>query len=287
MTRRRTKRTPMTSLGDLISQRFGFDSGAGHDLPAEGPLAAILGRGSCRRFAERPVDDGLLDVLLACAQSAPAKSDMQQYSIVVVREDASRRALAEWCPTQPWVGQAPVFAVFCADVARGRRIAEMRGYAHANDNLDTFMNAVVDAALAMQTLVLAAEAAGLGCCPISLIRDRIAEVSALLALPAGVFPVAGLCLGWPARQPQVSMRLAPAVVVHRDRYDETRLEAEIAAYDARRHARRPITADNQRHTDRYGVLDTCPWSENVARQLSVPERADFRAFLEGHGLGLE
>ncbi len=276
----------MSTLQDLISERFGIDTGAGHGMPAEGPLAAILGRATQRRYTEKPVSDDLLAVLLACAQSAPAKSDLQQYAIVVVRDAAARQAFAEWCPAQAWVREAPVFLVFCADMERGRRIAAWRGYAHANNNLDTFLNAAVDAALAMQTLMLAAEAHGLGGCPISVIRDHIEDVSELLALPDGVFPLSGMCLGWPARQAWRSMRLPPAVVVHEDRYDDSNLESEIAAYDARRHARHPIGPENQRHTDRYGVLDVCPWSENVARQLSVPERAGFRAFLEGHGFDL-
>jgi nitroreductase/FMN reductase [NAD(P)H] len=186
----------------------------------------------------------------------------------------------------PWVGEAPHFLMFCADLRRARRIAEIRGYPNANDNLDGFVNATVDAALALGTLVLAAEAAGLGCCPISVVRDHIEAVSGLLALPDGTYPLAGLCLGYPAEPGTVSMRLPPSVVVHHDRYDDSRLEEAIAAYDRRRHARQPIPPDKQRHTERYGVLERCGWTENVARQLSLPERADFRRHLESHGFAL-
>ena len=72
---------------------------------------------------------------------------------------------------------------------------------------------------------------------------------------------------------EISLRLPPSVVVHRDRYDDSALEQEVEAYDRRRHAHRPIPPQKQRHTAQYGALDYCPWSENVTRQLSLPERA--------------
>ena len=83
------------------------------------------------------------------------------------------------------------------------------------------------------------------------------------------------------------MRLPPAIVVHRDRYDDSSLESEVDAYDRRRHEIYAIPAQNQRHTDKYGVLDFCGWSENVTRQLSLPERAGFKAFLNKHGFRLD
>jgi len=82
------------------------------------------------------------------------------------------------------------------------------------------------------------------------------------------------------------MRLPPALVVHRERYDDSRLADELAAYDERRHARRPIPPHKQRHVAKYGEAARCTWSENVARQLSLAERPEFRAFLEGHGFAL-
>ena len=102
-----------------------------------------------------------------------------------------------------------------------------------------------------------------------------------------MFPVAGLSAGWPAEAGTVSLRLPPALVLHRDRYDDSGLEAELTAYDARAHVRQPIPQEKQRHSDRYGVREVCSWSENVARQLSLPERAGFRDFLAGQDINLE
>ena len=273
-------------LADKISERFGFDTGVGDDVPAEGALAAILGRATQRRFRPDPVGDGLLKALLACAQSAPSKSDLQQYSIVVVRDGEKRRAIAELCRDGRQMDEAPELLVFCADMRRGQKIAELRGHPHANNNMDTFLNAVVDGALAMQAFIHSAESVGLGCCPISALRNPIGAVSELLALLPGVFPIAGLCLGWPAEPAAVSMRLPPSVVVHWDRYEDGNLGHEVDAYDRRRHERHPILPGKQRDVERHGEAAFHGWSENAARQLSQPERAGFRDFLKGHGFDL-
>jgi FMN reductase [NAD(P)H] len=276
----------MTDLKSLLADRFGLDTGA--DAALNPTIETILKHRSIRSYQDKDVDEGLLDVLLACAQSAPAKSNLQQYSIIVVR-DADRRArIAELVPSlAPWFITAPVFLCFLGDVRRIRRLAEMRGHDYENDNADTFMNACVDAALAMQNFITAAESDGLGCCPISMIRNHIETFADILELPDGVFPVAGLTLGWPDWEGIAAVRLPPAIAVHRETYDDTALEAEIAGYDDRAHERKPIKAGGQRHIDLYGELEKCTWSENVARQLSRPERAGFAAFLKKRGIELK
>lgn len=277
------------TIADLIERRFGQPGTAGHDMPAEGTIADILGRRSQRRFLDKPVSDDLLTVLLACAQSGPAKSDLQQYSIIVVDDPESRAALGGQGTHLGWASKAPVLLVFCGDVRRIRRLAQIRGHDYANDNADTFMNAAVDAAIAFETFLIAAESAGLGCCGLSAVRIQIENTAEVLDLPDGVFPVAGMAVGWPddSRGDDIaatSMRLPPEVVVHRDRYDDSGLEQAVEAYDRRRFERQPILPEKQRHTDKYGALEYCPWSENVTRQLSLPERANFRAFLAKKGI---
>lgn len=274
------------TLADLIAQRFGMESETGRDMAAEGTLATILGHRSCRRFAKAQVPDELLDLLLAAAFSAPSKSDLQQASVVIVRDKAKRRAFEDLLPSMPWIAEAPVFMVFCGDGRRIRRICEMRGRPFAADTADGFMNAAVDAALVMQAFILAAEAAGLGCCPISAVRDPVDKVSALLDLPGGVFPMAGLCAGYPADEGHVSMRLPPTLTVHVDGYDDSGLAALVEDYDRRRDARHSIVPEKQRHVDRYGCADFYGWSEDKARQVSRPERTAFGAYLAKQGFSL-
>jgi len=278
----------MTDFATLYRARFGYEAPECNEPPVElSAVEGLLSRRSVRRFRPEPVGDGLLAALLACAQSAPTKSNLQQYSIVVLRDEARRARFADLIPHAGWVAGAPLLLVFLGDVRRGRRVAALRGYEHRNDNVDTFMNAAVDAALAMQCFISAAEALGLGCCPLSGVRNRIDELKDLLELPSGVFPIAGLAAGWPDVEPDVSIRLPSAVVVHEDRYDDSGLEAAVDAYDDRVFARAPIPPEKQRYVDRYGVAERGVWSENVARQLSVPERPGFREWLRRQGLNLD
>ncbi len=276
----------MTDTTALLRGRYGLDMPSSLSLnPA---MEGILGHRSCRSYTDKAVADDILDLLLACAQSAPTKSNLQQYSIVVVRNEVTQARLVELMPNlSPWFENAPLFLCFLGDVRRIRSLAEKRGHDYANNNADTFMNAAVDAALAMQNFIVAAESTGLGTCPISMVRNRINEFADLLKLPNGVFPVAGLTLGWPDWEGMVTYRLPQSTVVHRETYDDASLDTDIDAYDARSHDLKQIKPSAQRHTDRYGVLEKCTWSENVARQLSLPERPHFTNFLRSKGIELK
>ena len=269
--------------GALMRARFGLDL----PLPeiAEG-VRALLDRRVARRYRDEDVPDALLDALLAAAQSAPSKSDLQQYSVVVMRDPARIKRIADWIGTMDWIATAPVFLVWCGDMRRGQRLCAMHGMEHANNNLDTFLNTAMDGTLAMAAFMAAADAAGLGTCPISYVRSHIEKVAPLLGLPKGVYPIAGLSVGWPAFRRPVSMRLPPRVVVHRERYDDSAMQEEVGAYDERRRAREPVAASALKNRDVYPPKEGVGWSENVARQLSVPERFGFAAWLRTRGFDL-
>lgn len=267
----------------LLRARFGIDR-PGAEVPD--PVAPLIDRRVTRRYTEQDVPDSLLDALLAAAQSAPAKSDLQQYSVVVMRDRARIKQVADWIGTMDWIATAPVFLVWCGDMRRGQRLCAMHDMPHANNNLDTFLNTAVDCSLAMAQFMAAADAVGLGTCPISYVRSHIERVSPLLGLPSGVYPVAGLTVGWPVFRRPVSMRLPPAVVVHRERYDDSALEEEVAGYDARRRERDPVAPGSLKNNDIYPPREGVGWSENVARQLSVPERFGFAAYLKTKGFDL-
>ena len=278
------------SLNRLIEQRFGLAPQADADTAVERPHtpAGILNRRSCRQYLPQPVDPALLDTLFAVAFSAPSKSDLQQGCVVRVDDRGKQRRIAAASPKLAWVAAAPVFMVWCGDGRRIRRLAEYRGHAFANDHLDAFMNAAVDAGIVMQTFIIAAESQGLGCCPVSEVRDHIELLSAELELPRWVFPVAGLCLGWPAKDvpDALSMRLPLSVSVHRDRYDDSGLLDQVAAYDRRREQREQTAPERQRLVERYGVSDDYGWSENRTRQYAQPMRTDFGRYIRNQGFDL-
>jgi FMN reductase [NAD(P)H] len=276
---------PENTIALALCERFGSDFEVPSGIPGIDELARIAGHGSHRKFQAREIDPGLLRLLFACALSAPSKSDLQQADIVHVADRARVKAIAELIPDMPWINDAPVLLVFCGNNRRIRQIGDWRGKPFVNDHLDHFMNAAVDAGLVMMTFIRAAEAAGLGACPISAVRNQPREVSRLLGLPAQVFPVAGLAVGYPAEPGRISARLPLGVTVHVDRYDESGLNEKIDAYDRRRHALQPYR--RQRHPDRYADVAFYGWSEDKARQYAVPEREDFGAFIRERGFTLK
>ncbi|MDH3288783.1 MAG: nitroreductase family protein [Betaproteobacteria bacterium] len=268
-----------------LAERFGTDLDADVDLPGLDELARIAMHRSHRKYAEQPVDPTLLRLLFACALSAPSKSDLQQADVIHVTDAARRKVIVETMPDMPWIMNAPTFLVFCANNRRIRQIGEWRGKPFVNEHLDHFMNAAVDAGLVMMNFIRAAEAVGLGTCPISAVRNRADTVSDVLELPEGVFPVAGLCVGYPAEAGRITPRLALNVTVHQDRYNESDLREKIDADDRRRHAVLPYR--QQRHVERFGQVPFYGWSEDKARQYAVPERADFGAFIRKQGFSLK
>lgn len=248
-------------------------------------LADMADRRVMRRYTDRPVDPALVETLCAVALSAPSKSDLQQADIVIVDDKSRRAKLEALLPDNPWVQAAPVFLVFCANNRRHRLMFAWHNRPFVNDHLDPFFNAAVDAGIVLATFVAAADRAGLGTCPISAIRNHAAEVSAILELPEHVFPVAALGMGWPSFAGVMSPRLGLDVTIHRDRYDETGLRKKVEAYDRRRDAVQPYKS--QRYPEKFGRSGSYGWSEDKVRQYSVPERADFGAFVRKRGFRLD
>lgn len=272
-------------LANALSERFGTPVGVPAALADNPALQTMAARGSCRWFRPDPAAPDILRTLCAIALAAPSKSDLQQRDIVILQEAGQVAQIKALLDGQDWIANAPTLLVFCANNRRQRLLHRWWNRVFANDHLDAMFNASVDAAIALGTFVTAAEAAGLGCCPASTIRNHAQEVSDLLDLPDHVFPVAALAVGYPEHaQPRISMRLPLDVTVHTDRYTEDALQARVEAYDAARAAHRPIRG--QRQTDRFGTADPYTWSDDKTRQYAAPERRDFGAFLRARGFDL-
>ena len=250
---------------------------------------ALAARGVVRKFKPEPVAPYLLRTLCAAALCAPSKSDVQARDIIIVEDPAILAMIKEMLSTGPlaqaWTADMPSLLVFCGNNRRQRLWHEWHGIPFANDHLDAFFNAAVEAGIVMSAFVIAAERAGLGTCPISAIRNHSEAISELLGLPNHVFPVAGLGVGWPAETPKLSLRLPLEVTVHTNRYSEDDLREKIDAYDKRRQATQPFR--QQKYVADFGTSPDYGWSQDKARQYGKPERADFGAFIRKKGFNLE
>ena len=260
-------------FNDLIRARFGAQQDIDCPQPATGVHAQLLGHRSRRRYKSDPIPTDTLDLLLACALSAPAKSDLQQISVINFADPSLRDAVTDLMPSMPWIKEAPVFLLFCGDGRRIKRICEMRGTEFAHNPLDAFLNAAADAAIVMQNFIVAAEAEGLGCCPISAVREVTDEIADLADLPEDVFPFVGLCLGYPDDDPWISMRLPLSTTVHTNKYDDSNLAEDLDAYDAQRRAANPYR--NQRDQDTFGSKAEYGWTDDKARQTTHTDRLSF------------
>jgi nitroreductase len=280
-----TSQTTAKLIEGALAERFGEVCSIDSSLPGLEELARIACHRVHRRFSSLPVEPALLRLLCACALSAPSKSDLQQADILVVKDKAKQNAIAALITDMPWIAQAPVFLMFLANGRRLPQIAAMRGKPFPNDHLDLFFNAVVDSAIVLATFMRAAAAVGLGCCPISAVRDQPGRMSELLELPERVIPLAGLCVGWPAEEGGITPRLPLALTLHQDRYEMDGLASEIDAYDRRRAKLRPYA--RQRAPQHWGHSDFYGWSEDKARQYAEPLRAGFGAYVRARGFCLD
>lgn len=273
-----------------LVDRFGIDA-EDLELDQNAPLVhrQMAQRGSVRKFRPDAIPDRTLRRLCALALCAPTKSDLQQRDIIIVDSPALRSEIGSLLAGgrlgQPWLAKAPNLLIFCGNNRRQRRIHMLRNKKFANDHLDAFFNASVDAAIALSSFVVAAEAEGLGVCPISAVRNYPDDLARMLGLPDHVFPVAGLAVGYPEQSPQQSPRLPLSITVHHNTYVEDGLDGAIEEYDSRRSVTQPYMT--QRYVEQFGSAQVYGWSEDKARQYAYPEREDFGSYVRRIGFVLE
>ena len=165
-----------------------------------------------------------------------------------MRDDERRAALSALAGDQAHITQAPLLLVWLVDLGRAHAIAAAHeAPTEGADFLESAVVGFVDAALAAQNAVLAAESLGLGTVYIGALRNRPAEVAELLHLPKHVFAAFGLVVGPPGPQRERPRQAAPAAVGGPAPRDVRRRRA-------RRRGRRATRAGSVTSTPRKG----CP-----------------------------
>ncbi|MGW4248777.1 NADPH-dependent oxidoreductase [Nocardia sp. NPDC004722] len=225
----------VVSPDQLVAQRYRDPDPT--SPPEWNPVLQVLHEHrSVRRYLPDPVPDEVLRLIVSAAQSAPTSSNLQVWSVIAVRDPERKARLAALAGDQEHIRQAPVLLVWTADLARLRGLAVERGVPlEGADFLESSFVAFLDAALAAQNAVTAAESLGLGTVYIGAIRNNPEQVAAELSLPPGVFPVVGLVLGVPdpSEDARVKPRLPQAAVLHEETYDATGQAERIAEYESR------------------------------------------------------
>lgn len=229
----RDKNRTMSQTDFLLRARYGEASPDIGDVQSA-VLESLLCHRSIRAYRNDQLPAGTLEALIAAAQSAASSSNLQLWSVVAVEDRERKRRLSLLAGEQAHIQQAPLFLVWLADLARLERRARQLGTGTEGlDFIEMFLMAAVDASLAAQNAVVAAESLGLSTVYIGALRNHPETVAEELALPARVFPVFGLCVGYadPDSASAIKPRLPQAAVLHRETYAVEAQDPAIALYD--------------------------------------------------------
>jgi nitroreductase len=244
-------------------------------------LAKFLNHRSVRHYKSEPIPEPTIRALIGAAQSAATSSNLQLWSVISVQDPARRQEIAKLCGDQHQIREAAWFLAFFADHSRLKTAAARVGEdAKGLDYTEFFAMALLDAALAAERLVCAAEALGIGICYIGALRNDPFAVREFFGLPSGVFGCFGLCLGWPKEPVRASIkpRLRPEAVWFKERY-QTEVSAEIAEYDTRTKA----------FYESQNMQGEVTWSMRSGRRVDehhLTGREAIRPFLDEQGLGI-
>ena len=221
------------SKADALALRYGADA-----IPAAGPwndtIALLASHRSVRGYRADVLPEGTLETLVAAAQSAATSSNLQTWSVVAVTDPATKSELAKVANNQKHIEQCPLFLVWLADTSRNQRLAVEEGVTlETMPYLETFLVAAIDAALAAQNAVTAAESLGLSNVYIGALRNNPQRVAELLGLPPGVMGVFGLCIGYAAPDVtnEVKPRLSQPAILFHETYGNPGEATLRAAYD--------------------------------------------------------
>lgn len=215
-----------------LAQRYGTDAPAG--VLWNPTIAGLLAHRSVRAYLPDALAPGTIETLIAAAQSAATSSNLQLWSVVAVEDPAKRAKLADLAGGQRHINEAPVILLFIADLARANLIAhDAAASAEGYEFLESYTVAAIDAALAAQNAVVAAESLGLGTVYIGAMRNQPEAVAQVAGLPPHAVVVFGLVVGHedPAQRSSVKPRLPQEVVLHHETYALNAQRKPIARYD--------------------------------------------------------
>lgn len=183
-------------------------------------MDTLLKHRSIRKYKNIPVEEEKLAAVLEAASRASTTGNMQVYSIIVTREEEIKKQIWEAHFKQGMVLEAPVHLTFCADFNRFSKWCEARKAVPGYDNYLSFLTAAIDALLAAQNAVIAAESLGLGICYLGTATWMAESFIQILNLPNLVVPVAAVTLGYPDESPGLTSRLPVSGVVHYEKYQD-------------------------------------------------------------------
>ncbi|MDD7794071.1 oxygen-insensitive NADPH nitroreductase [Clostridium sp. 'White wine YQ'] len=233
---------------------------------------------SVRKFKAISVEEDKIKEIIECAQSASTSSYIQAYTIIRINNMEKRRSIASLSGNQKYIEECPLFLIFCADLNRLKTACEMNNKIFVEGYTETFILSTVDATLAAQNALIAAESMGLGGVYIGGIRNNPDKISELLKLPTNVYPVFGMCLGYPDEETENKLRLPMEIVLMTDEYTSDDVAQNLKEYDEQI-KNYYIKRTNGKRSD--------TWTNQVGRLMSNPQRPHMKGFLKKQGFEMK
>ncbi len=184
-------------------------------------MQVIMNRKSMRQFLDKPIPEADKIAILTAATQAPTAGNQQLYTIIDVTDQKLKDELVITCDNQPFIADAPLVLIFCADCKKWFDAYVEAGCEPRAPRAGDLMLAVSDANIAAQNAVIAADSLGLGSCYIGDIMERYEIHKKMFNLPEYVFPAAMLVIGYPTEQQQKRIppkRVDLPYVVHENAY---------------------------------------------------------------------
>ena len=163
-------------------------------------IRQLHSRKSVRVFEDREIAEELVKEILDAACQAPTAGNQQLYTIIRVSDEHLLERLSESCDHQPFIKEAKLVLVFCADCLKWQNAYKYSGCDPRKPGAGDLMLAAIDASIAAQNAVTAAWSLGIGSCYIGDILENCEEQRDILGIPEYVMPAVMLVFGYPSEQ---------------------------------------------------------------------------------------
>ncbi|MGB0715955.1 MAG: NADPH-dependent oxidoreductase [Phycisphaerae bacterium] len=200
---------------------------------SQSAMATMLAHHTVRAFRDQPLPEGVLENIVTAGTRASTSSNMQAYAVIHIESPELKTEVAQLCADQKQIHQSAAFLAICADLRKLVLCCQQYdGDASAAGTEEAALVAIIDAALVMQNMALAAESLGLGICMIGAMRNNPGAVRDALALPQHVIALSGLCIGYPDDDATAKPRLPLSATFFKNQYpSDTDLAQPLAEYD--------------------------------------------------------
>ncbi len=227
-------------------------------------------RRSIRKFTDKEITKEVLEQILTAGFRAPFAAQLCSIVFTSDKEKMKKFKRIGVYPT------TQILMIFFIDYDRMEKIIKARGYENIFDDSMSLWLGIQDATLVIENIILAAEALGLGSVLLGAVPQRADTVSEVFKVPQRVFPVVGLCLGYP--DPSVETEIRPRYPLKYSAFeeeykvlDETEIKECMKSMDEgyitqgyyiKNKAKIPLPEDKEDTID----YDKYSWSEHISRK---------------------